>query len=532
MTALAHRWFARQRRTVKRTNVEGWRQKVARLESSCHPKQRAFVLDGAQRIAALTAGRAGKSTGGRARFVRRMLMTPGADCLFVAVTRAQAEELMWEPLKALNQELGVSARYNETRLRCTFPNNSKLKLVGADKKHDIEKLRGIPRHEVGIDEAASHDAQTLEWLIDRVIGPRLADYSGTLWMVGTPGHNLVGLFYDVTRPGSDGLGFSVHGWHVLDGAPHIPVMANVWREALKEKERKGWEDDNPVWMREYLGLWAADDTENVFRYRPHVTARMLANWAAADKKHSHCEGDPWNEWDPPRDRRTGLAVLPPGEWEYVYGHDMGHSDPYTLEVFAFDRSRRDKTLYHVYEFADTGMYAKRIAELLLGPALDAQRPDGVLGATGWPTGNVADMAALGGALLEDLRVVYGISIAPAEKRNKHDAIELFNGDLVDGRIKVLRDSELAAQLAGLQWDVDKYGNLQENKGQPNHATDAAIYARREAMHLLGIDETPRRETESVRQRFDRATDVPEEPVDDDGLGGLAVGSILGEETWL
>lgn len=488
--------LARQQQRVKARDTGGWDEKERILLDSCHPKQRQFVLDDGRRIAALTSRGCGKTTGSRARLLRRMLRTSKARVLFVATTREQAEHLMWGPLKDLLEKLGIEARFNETKLRCTLRRNGAiLRLVGADNKHDIEKLRGQPFHEVIIDEAASHAPHLLENLLYRIIGPRLGDYGGRLVLVGTPGHVLAGPFYEATRPGTEigrpyedrsdpefagWKGWSTHHWELEDGAPYVPEMARLWKEALVEKEANGWSDDHPVWLREYRGRWAADGTENVFRYRPHLD-----------------DGHPWNQWDPERDPRTGLAKLPddrPG-WLYVYGMDLGHSDPFALEVFAFNPAIGDRTLYHVYEFHKRGMYARPIAELLLGVGDDgeprpAESPRGLIGETDWPVAAVADMASLGGALLKELANVYGIRIEPAEKKNKFDSIELANGDLLDGRIKILKGSVLEEQLMSLQWDVDDYGNLKESRSARNDAADAFIYARRAAQHLFTDDPPP------------------------------------------
>lgn len=476
--------LANQQSSLEGRDTSTWAEHERKVLASCHPKQRAFVLDPGRRVAALTSRGCGKTTAGKARLLLRAMKTPAAKCLFVATTRLQAIELMWEPLKATIAKLGIEAKFNETQLRVTLTRNkAQIRCVGMDDTAQLEKLRGIPHHEVGIDESASYPSALLDSLIKRIIGPRLGDYGGCLWMVGTPGHILSGPFYEATRPGSDisrhwddrhkpeyagWQSWSLHTWTLRDGAPYVPAMAALWAEALIEKAAQKWADDNPVWLREYCGQWAADDTENVYRYRPHTET-----------------GAPWNQWDPERDSRTGLAILPLGEWQFVYGLDLGHSDPMALEVFAFDPQRADRRLFHVYEFEKRGMYARLIAELLLGPELDADAPAGVIGATGWPSGMVADLAGLGGAMLDELSNVYGVTFAEADKKNKHDSIELFNGDLADGRILILKGSRLEEQLQHLQWAVNQFGELREHKGMRNDCTDAAIYARRLAAVQLG-----------------------------------------------
>lgn len=505
--------------------VSGWVEKERLLLEECHPKQRAFVLDPGKRVAALTARGAGKTTAVRARYLRRCQNIRAARCLYIATTRDQASEFMWEPLKVVCEKLRLNARFAEQKLKCTFKESrSFIRLVGADDKKEIEKLRGQPFHEVWIDESASHPHALLQALLLRIIGPRLGDFGGMLGLVGTPGHVLKGMFYEVTKNGSklgrrwderdnpefkSWIKWSTHHWNLSHGAPFIPAMQRLWAEALEEKERNGWSDDNPIWRREYLGLWAADDTEMVYKYRAFIEKDGVSI--------------PWNQWDPKKDE-WGFAELPPQfkEWHYTYGMDLGHSDPFALQVLAWCPHDPDKVLYHVYEYERTGMYAKKVAELLTGEEYvqkllmgklgGLEQPGGLIGKTDWPDAMWADLAGLGEMVTDELKNVYGIPVQAAEKKNKFDAIELFNGDLIDGRVKVMKDSHLEAQLSELQWDVDEFGRLKENKGQPNHSTDAAIYARRGASHLWTEDEPKKPKVEKPKE-------VSEEPADDGDWDG-------------
>lgn len=489
-----------------------WAGKLQRLTDSCHAKQRYFVVDPSTRIVACVARGWGKTTGMKARFARRMLTTPNAKCLYVATTRTAAEELMWHALKDLFAKLEVGAKFQEAKLKVTLQrNNAELRLVGADDKKEIEKLRGLPHHEIGIDEAASHNVDLLNHLIYRVLEPRLGDYDGTLVLYGTPGHVLSDKspFYQHSRNGTETSRLYEHrdlsefvgwdGWSLHRGTlqdndkahdvcGHNPKcrINHLWEAALKIKKRNGWSDNNPVWRREYLGEWAADDTENVYKYRAYTD-----------------DGAEWNSWcdgkyisgglfvpshfDP--QRRGNIFGLPTGhEWQFVAGLDMGgfstKADPCAFQVFAYAATCR--RAYQVLEFEKRGMYARAIAELLLGPELNHDAPTGVFRYTGWPSGMVADMAQMGDAILAELSSVYGVTFEAAEKKNKHDAIELANGDLVDGHVQVMRGSKLEGELSSLQWAADEYGKLKENKGQSNHNTDAFIYARRKAMHAYAV----------------------------------------------
>lgn len=468
-----------------------WELKLQRLYKSCHPAQRAFAFDEGKRVCALVPRGGGKTTGVKARILHTMMTIPKAKVVYIATSRSQGEELLWGPLKETTAKLEIGCRYYEQKLKMLLhKNGSSLRIVGADDKREIEKLRGQPFHLVCIDECASYPRELMERLIYRIIEPRLGDYNGALVMIGTPGHILNGPFYEATRPGSEiarpyvdkdkpeyagWIKWSSHKWTLKDGAPYVPAVANLWKNALEVKERNGWSDEHPIWRREYRGEWCADDTERMYRYTPHTE-----------------DGKQYNQWSPDKDAR-GFAHLPKGNfsWRYVFGSDMGHSDPYCLEIFAYNMQTR--TLYHVYEFSKKGMFAKTIAELMIGEDCverivkgeTIDTPEGVMKGIGWPEGSVADCAGLGGAMLDELRNVYGIHIKPAEKKNKHDAIQLFNGDLIDGRIKILKDSLLEKQLLHLQWDTDQWGNLKEPKSERNDAADAAIYARREAQHQFG-----------------------------------------------
>jgi hypothetical protein len=535
--------FARLRGVAARRDTKGWGEKEKLLLDGCHPFQKPFVQDEARRIVVLCSGRAGKTTGGRVRFLRRMMRKRGAKCLFIAKSAPAAEDLMWAPLKETAERLGLEARFREDRLRCTLiKNGSTLRLVGADDTAEIDKLRGQPFDEVGIDEAASHKPELLQYLIEQAVGPRLGDYRGTLWLAGTPGSILRGLFYELTMPGSERSllwserdkhphfrGWSMHWWNMEQAAPYATPIANAWAEALEQKALNGWSDQHPTWRREYLGEWAADDTQMMFRFRAAVDADMV------EQRPELVLGAPWNEWEPERDD-LGIAVLPKarGEWHYSIGLDLGGGrasgngvaikagaptpagDPTAIEVWAWDDQDPAKTLYHVYEFHSRDRLSLRqLAQIFLGEECSLTAPEGLFGRLGWPDGMIADIGSLGGMVLQEMANVYGISIEPAQHKHRHDAVEGMNGDLIDGRAKIMKGTVLWKQLQDLQWEIDRYGLTAKNKRQRNDAADAGCYGRAIAAHLLSETQAhppvrenkfervgKEREPEPVRGEFD------------------------------
>lgn len=475
---------------------------VAQILEECNPKQRAYVNDPTRRFAALTSARAGKTTASKARLVIKALRIRRARLLFIAVTKDQAGDLMWGPLKDLCSRLGIKVIPNETKLQLYFPQTgSFIRILGADDKAEIEKLRGRPWHEVIIDEAASHPHRLLVTLIEKVIGPRLGDFDGVLGMIGTPGHVLHGLFYDATRRGStDGLlweerdqvpedkrpEWSVHKWTLEYSAQFTVVQATAWRVALYTKGKKGWTDANPTWRREYLGEWCADEGEMMYAYRPHVDEFLRELHATTLEI-----GAPWNLWSPARDK-DGWAVLPKKftDWRHAVGMDLGHGVSFALQVLGYSPSDKERNFYQRYEVVRRGMYARKIAQLILGEALDHKNPGGIVGKLGcWPDIIVCDVSNLGGAIIDELKDVYGIHIVPADQRSKPGNVELTNGDLIDGRAHLLEGSELVGEMAGLQWRIDDFGLPREPKHGDN-ACDGFIYARGAVAAMFEAERPP------------------------------------------
>lgn len=529
--ATAREWFRLRHERVKSSTRESVADIERQLLESCHPKQRAYVEDPSRRFAALTGGRCGKTTGALVRLLRKAIKVRGARLLFVAKTRDQAQELIWSRLLDLCSKLGVRVTPNITLLRIRVElTGATIKLVGADDRASIEKLRGLPWHEVIIDEAASYSERLLDELVHRVLGPRMGDFRGCLGLQGTPGHFLQGLFYDVTRNGSEIAvpwdqrdrasdeelgGWSVHRWSLLDGiAAGVKAMINAWEEGQEEKKTNKWSDDHPVWRREWLGEWAADNTTRISTYRPHAE-----------------DGASFNQWDPPRNRH-GFAVLPKErtDWRYGIGIDLGHGTPFALQVLAFSPSDNGRNIYHVFEFHQKGMYPRTIAELLIGKDLSHDRMGGVFGAIGgWPDANAVDCASLGEAILKELSEVYGITLTPVEKERhyKHGAIELANGDLCDQRIWVLKGSQLESEMLSLQWRVDEFGLLKDPKHGDN-AHDAFIYGRRAIASLFGEEQKESRTPAAAPIRDEQSE---WRPAPEEGRIGGEYGGLLDDGGW-
>jgi len=127
------------------------------------------------------------------------------------------------------------------------------------------------------------------------------------------------------------------------------------------------------------------------------------------------------------------------------------------------------------------MYARAIAQLTIGVDEHGRAlhgvPEGIIGVIGWPDGMVMDSDQ---STIDELSKVYGLRFVKADRNPmaKKGAIELVNGDLVDARILVIKNSPLEDQLIQLQWAEDQNGNVKENSAQANHSTDTLVHGRK------------------------------------------------------
>ena len=124
--------------------------------------------------------RAGKTVASVQRLVKSALETklPSARFGFIAPLRLQAKAIAWDMLK--NMLAGMpGAQVNESELRLDLPNQSRIRLFGADQP---DAIRGGYFDGVVLDEYAQMDPRT--W--DEVVRPMLADRQGWAQFIGSP----------------------------------------------------------------------------------------------------------------------------------------------------------------------------------------------------------------------------------------------------------------------------------------------------------------------------------------------------------
>jgi PBSX family phage terminase large subunit len=434
------------------------KEPALKLVDDNFPKQAAFIRSKAHRKAALCTRRAGKSFGIGLALYKAAIENPGASCLYLALTRDSARKIMWKDVvKVIDKQLHLGCSFNETLLTVTMPNGSVIYLAGADAtKEEMEKFLGGKYALIVIDEAGSF-RQDLRKLVYENLEPAVADYDGTVVLIGTPTSLTRGLFFDVTQPSKDKRepGWDVHEWDTFDN----PYMEAKWRKRVERMiELNPKVVETPFYRRMYRKEWVLDDDELCYKYAPG---------------------------------RNDCAALPTGRrWHYVLGVDLGFSpDPSAFVVAAFSAEHNE--LYFVEAYKATGMDVTDVALRIH----DYQRRFAIYK-------TVIDNATK--QAVEEMKNRHGLALEAADKVGKAEFIELMSDEIKRGCIKVVHPEAagLADEWSDLIWDEaekKKTGKKQEHPACDNHMADAALYSWRHCyQYLAPKGAPPKKQTDTDR----------------------------------
>jgi len=409
-------------------------------------QQRNFLLDTYPRKSLLTPRRAGKTHTAIAYALYKALTVPGASIPIISLTLKTAKSLYWEPFQRFNKQYNLGIRFNYSENRAYFQNGSRVFLAGAETRADIEKLRGGAYALAVIDECKSFNHSLFDELLKEVLEPATNDVSGTIAIIGTPGAILDGPFYEATCPGyrdsdhdlvtrnyyapeklwddpSRAPRWNRHTWTVAENV----FCPEIWQNALLDKKRNKYRDDNPIWQREYLGQWVS--TSDTYVYALTGIVRD-----AGGPANANCC---WERRTGPGFNKHGLPDNEP--WEYVMGVDFGFEDDFAVVVVAY--SPVSNVMYHVFDFGHAHLTVPGMASVIQSTM---ERFDNQISMM------IADSGGLGKTLMESMNEMYGFYMEAAEKTEKMDHIELLNSDLRSGFLKVVPGSELYEEMQVLQ----------------------------------------------------------------------------------
>ena len=418
--------------------------KTGDLRDTLFEEQRKFIADPSRFKSALCSRRAGKSRTGAVGMIEAAKKHPGSIVPYIAMTRQSAKNIMWPTMVEMNHLYQLGMTPTESALEFQIPTSgapSKIFMIGADQKGFIDRLRG-PKYPRAVIDEAGHFGSHIESLVDDVLGPATADYSGDVWALGTPGPVPVGYFYDITT--NPKYGFSNHHWTILDN----PFFPNAKEFLQNEMERKNWDETSPTYVREWLGQWAHDKSALIYKLND------------------------WNIVDTPLDAKI--------DWHYVLGVDVGWHDKTAFALIAYSTESPVVRVTSVEAFSE--MIPSEIGDYIL-QIIDAYHPTNI----------VMDTGGLGKSIAEEMRKRFGIPVKAAEKKEKMANIELFNGDLQRGMIEInSTNTDLINQMNTLQ----KADNGLEDPNMPNDQTDAILYSWRECKNYIYQEPIPKLDRDS------------------------------------
>lgn len=413
------------------------------------PKQANFIKDPSNKKVLFCTRRSAKSYTAGLYLIQTALKYPGCNCIFIGLTRASAEAIVWKDiLKVINEKHKLNIDFNEAKLRAKFPNGSAITLTGVDvDENEMKKLLGIKFKLVCIDESSMYTI-SLSNLID-MIEPNTIDERGTICLFGTASDLPIGIFYDITTGARK-------DWPVFEWSAHDnPYVAKQWQEKLDEIAKLRPEYmDTPQFKQWYLNLWITDKNKLVYRFD------IQKNLIKELPKNLSIHG-----------------------WVYILGVDTGWEDDSAFTLTCYHEN--DPHLYVVGFFKKKHMVFEDKEGRADCGVVDKIREfmEDKLKA---PVKVIIDGANKQG--VESMKQRSSIPFEYADKNDKATFIELFNSDMQQSKILFLDTPEIRPlwqEMLALVWVTDgdkiKYPK-KEHPSLPNHGCDSILYNWRCGFH--------------------------------------------------
>lgn len=421
---------------------------VVDLRAVLTPKQLAFVQDESPVTAYLAGRRHGKSVALAVKLLMSVMGKPRGRSLYLTLTQKNSRLMFLPVLRQAAEMLGLALKVNAVMLVVQVHGGGEIILGGCDDLSEAQKWRGYAWELAILDECGAVAPKIFSYLYDDVLEPSTLDFGGQLGFAGTPGPTLAGGWFDMTGPQSKAA-VPVHRGTIYDN-PHI---SDVEAKLAAIRERRGWSETHPTFLREYLGQWVQDESALVYPYDP---------------------------------TRNGLACLPTltstgvpldGQWRHVIIVDVGYAHAAAFTVMAAHPMLRDD--YVLRSYKRRGWLVHQYAEELRRLRQDFPRARIVM-----------DTGGMGKQHAEELTRRFALPIEAADKREKKSAIQVTRDRLIAGRLKILDtpdNDDIRDEAAVLGWD-DKHE--QHHPDQDDHCWDTVLYGMRALYHYTQEEPKP------------------------------------------
>jgi hypothetical protein len=427
---------------AERKRRDAFPSAVEKFLAGLFPTQTAFVQSPAKRKLIHSGRRSGKTYGLDGRAFRAALEFPGATIpVFERTLTCQAAQTFWSGLIAIDDTYQLGLDFHHTYKTATFRNGSVIQLMGADTLEACDKARGGKYPVAIVDEAGTFRSKVLEYLVTECLEPASIDFDGEIIVSGTPNAAMAGWFWEQVNHAVE-RGWAVFHSTLLDNPTIGPTELDeaarrAWRVEWLEKlrQRHGWTENTPRYVREYLGYWAVSGDDFIYPFDRTINVVSSLPTAAAER------------------------------WTHALSIDIGFNDPTAFVVWG--RVEGDSTSYVLESYEQTQLIPSAVAA-----HVERLREKYAFRTI------VCDTGGMGKVVAEEMKQRFGIPIKAAAKRDKLAYIEFTAGELRSGRIKVLRHANQALidDLCTLAWNDERDD---ASPGSRDHLPDAFLYGERE-----------------------------------------------------
>lgn len=390
-------------------------------------KQQQVLTSKSKDIGLMCGRRAGKTDSNIAKALDTVVMARAKRVLIIGLTTGKTIQIYEHQIINISKELNLECNKNSVHGYIQYWNDSIIQFGGTSTKAEKEKYRGQHWDLIIIDEAQSQPG--LGAFLEEIINPMLVDTDGALVMSGS-GPRVRGTYWEryYLNPSPTGLRLN---WN-LSHNPHI----HNYRAALQNiREKYGYDESDPVYLREYLGQVVYDDDALVLRMS---------------------EANTWN-----RDQvAQWIASQSPDDIRFVGGLDYGFRDSDAFIVVMYSERRNEK--FVVYEYKANGADVSTLYnEIKAG--IDFVNNDPLFAPVYRKAFDIyADTSDR--KISMEFSIRYGLSILPAIKHDKSVALSMLQDEVRRGNLKVVQGGKL--------WDEAQKTVFRriEQDGQPSILT--------------------------------------------------------------
>src|SRR5919109_224241 len=437
------------------------------------------IIDGSRRC--------GKSFWAAVELIDNALLYAGSRSLFLALTRTDAKELVWEEILRLNREYALSGIPNEVRLEIIFSNGSVIRCGGAKDRRQAERWRGRFYSLVVIDECQLFPSHLRE-LVENILKPSLLGRGrrGRLVLMGTPAE-VAGIGYWEEKVCDKA--WSLHRW-TLRANFHLGTPEDI--QAFLDEKATEYGGGNleagrcsPSYLREYCGERpAANDNDRPFTYDYKIND-FEAYPGAVKRIEEH--------WIRREGRRvvsfTRWALPLGGKWRFTFGIDLGSRAASAIIVLGTTDVAPGK-IWLIEEFLSTRMLPDKLRD-----KIDERRRYYS------PNLMAVDEGALGDMIADQWRAPpYCLSVVAAEKTAPEVTADFLSASMARGDFFLCKESRTAEDMAVLRWDEEYLLNRGKRRVavEPHSdAVPACRYAFKDAYALATSIRAPKPVNNSI-----------------------------------